>query len=250
LLSHVTLLHGAVPQTILPDSARTVLAPAWSISIEWQYYLLAPFIARWVRSVPGLIFLALVAWLAPRFTPPGWAFMPTQLPFFLIGIASYHLYATFCSAGGQPSRRNLVLVAASLGAAVLMGWNTITLVIWFLAFGSLFSAGEGAFATTLRGVRAFLAHPVLEWLGRVSYPLYLIHYPLIVIFLAGILRLKPTASRLETVTCLFLIGLPLILGAAHLLHKWVEAPGMRISKRFTRVRPAPQPVIVPGALVG
>src|SRR4051812_38172947 len=33
---HVTMLHGAVPQVVLPDSPSAFLVPAWSVSLEWQ----------------------------------------------------------------------------------------------------------------------------------------------------------------------------------------------------------------------
>jgi len=40
--SHFLLLHGLVPETLLPDGNFTFLSQGWSISLEWQFYLLAP----------------------------------------------------------------------------------------------------------------------------------------------------------------------------------------------------------------
>jgi peptidoglycan/LPS O-acetylase OafA/YrhL len=56
LLVHLPMLHGAVPDTILPGSVVAFVAPAWSISLKWQYYLAAP--------LPALI--------CKRFGPVGW----------------------------------------------------------------------------------------------------------------------------------------------------------------------------------
>lgn len=44
IISHITLLQGAVPNAVLKDAPYTVLGQAWSVSVEWQFYLVAPFI--------------------------------------------------------------------------------------------------------------------------------------------------------------------------------------------------------------
>ena len=41
-LAHLTMLHGLVPDRLLPFSDYAFLGQAWSISLEWQFYLIAP----------------------------------------------------------------------------------------------------------------------------------------------------------------------------------------------------------------
>ena len=43
-LAHITLLQGLIPGFLLKDSAYTIVGQAWSISVEWQFYILAPFL--------------------------------------------------------------------------------------------------------------------------------------------------------------------------------------------------------------
>lgn len=45
LLLHLTMFHGIVPDTVLPNSATAFSGPLWSISLEWQFYLVAPVFA-------------------------------------------------------------------------------------------------------------------------------------------------------------------------------------------------------------
>ena len=42
LLCHITLIQGAIPNNVLYNSQFAFLPPAWSLSLEWQFYLLAP----------------------------------------------------------------------------------------------------------------------------------------------------------------------------------------------------------------
>jgi peptidoglycan/LPS O-acetylase OafA/YrhL len=86
LIGHLTLLNGVLPVNALRNSDATLLPPAWSISLEWQYYLLAPLIALFVRSGTGLFILILVALLGRHFSAP-WinthgAFCRSVSPFF------------------------------------------------------------------------------------------------------------------------------------------------------------------------
>lgn len=60
LAAHLTLFFGLIPEKILPYTAVALLAPAWSISLEWQYYLAAPLMARLVCLRAGVIILGLI----------------------------------------------------------------------------------------------------------------------------------------------------------------------------------------------
>ena len=96
-LSHATLLFGLLPKSILPYSTGTLLPPSWSITLEWQYYLVAPAIAWLVRSGTGMLCVVFAVLVGLHYSHvwqnPENAFLPAQLPLFLMGIGSYHLYA-------------------------------------------------------------------------------------------------------------------------------------------------------------
>src|ERR1700712_4823276 len=52
IIAHLTMTHGLFPNGILPDIWVSFLGSAWSLSTEWQFYLLALLLAgrgpRWL----------------------------------------------------------------------------------------------------------------------------------------------------------------------------------------------------------
>ena len=103
LATHVSLTHGLIPANWLPLSSLAFLPPAWSISLEFQLYLVAPFAVWWITrfGFRGLAFLVLVSALifVPQiqetinhiWTPTG-AFLPQKLFFFLVGMTMYFFF--------------------------------------------------------------------------------------------------------------------------------------------------------------
>ena len=58
-LAHILLMQGALPQGALPYAYVTLLGPAWSLSTEWQFYLLIGLITPSRLSAFALALLAL-----------------------------------------------------------------------------------------------------------------------------------------------------------------------------------------------
>ena len=233
-LGHLSLLNGVIPTKLLQDATGTILPPGWSITLEWQYYLLAPIIARWVQSSSRLLVLGGIAFLGEQYAyhwqNPHPAFLPAQLPLFLLGIGSYHVYAHFCATSGSRSARYALAVSVFCCAAMVLRWHSIAMLIWALAFGSILVQGPGFVGRGLAVISRILRHPLLQQLGRVSYPLYLVHWPVILLcfFLLG--QWKPGIASMEAAMWMLLIAPPIFLGAATALHRWVEAPFMKIGR--------------------
>lgn len=234
---HVTLLNGLLTKDFLPGANATLLPPAWSITLEWQYYLIAPFLARGVRSGTGLLVAGLAAWLGHHYSTP-WhntqlSFLPAQLPLFLIGIGSYHFYGGL-SQGPQFRPLTSIYAAVLLLAAALCGWHPVALAAWALGFGCILVRGDDPLARLLALIRRTLLHPWLQHLGKVSFPLYLIHWPVIILLLTVLLKVSPGISSLHALIVMMGLGVPLILIAAELIHRMIEKPGMDFGKKFER----------------
>jgi peptidoglycan/LPS O-acetylase OafA/YrhL len=248
---HVPMLHGAIPETWLPNAAGAFLMPAWSISLEWQFYLIAPLaFALWRRGPLGIAAwcaLAAVAFATRGLWPPfGFdAFLPLRLHLFTIGMASWWLFARVAGRGDAArwAAHAPAAAIAATGAFVAIQCARLgiargttpaawfPLAIWAFAFGVVLAGATGATGPLARGARRLLAARPLERLGVVSYSTYLAHWPVLVACQAAFRALG--ASEPWTLFGLHLaLSLPLVAAASFALHRLVELPGIALGRRL------------------
>ncbi len=235
---HLFMVHGMVPDKVVPNSPSAFLGPAWSISLEWQFYLIAPLLfaglgharARW-RVLAGGLSLGLI-WAAREKLLPKvqlGAFLPYHGEFFLLGIASYFLWKHHGARGGGGPP--MFLLGLLLGAGLY--WladerDLLPVAVWVALLGGLLDlrasperAHGGAFW------KLFTNRPML-FLGRVSYSFYLVHTLVIVLVQSALLRVWPSLSQTGHAVVLLAVTLPLVLLISAALHRWLEVPGQRL----------------------
>lgn len=95
LIAHALMLHGAIPDLILRFSSYTFLLPAWSLSLEWQFYLIAPFVIVLAKTRCGAATLLIASAIGSFLffhgsfgDFPSISFLPGAAPMFAVGIAS------------------------------------------------------------------------------------------------------------------------------------------------------------------
>lgn len=108
LFWHLTMLHGIWPDEVLPSSGTAFIGPAWSVSLEWQFYLIAPLIVWLIRKRPKGVWIFLPIIIigvmanertggfmrtGRHLTYPLKSFLPLMTHFFFIGISSYYLFS-------------------------------------------------------------------------------------------------------------------------------------------------------------
>ena len=246
LALHLSLLHGLVPDNLLFRAQLALLTPAWSLSLEWQFYLLAPLVVLALRRPDTTLLVTAIAlglYLLARKGVPGPYLMPSLLPAsalpFALGIATRLILP------GVPTRRSLPLSLLLLLAVAL---HTLApgqgyLVVWavLVLYMTTQSPIDPLSRIAFRLLHAGLDSRVALWAGRRSYCVYLLHFPILQLLLcaAGAWHL----GYWMTVATLAIAGLPLTLLGADLLHRHVEQPGITLGRtlaaRWHQATPAP-----------
>ncbi|MDE8345092.1 MAG: acyltransferase [Acidocella sp.] len=212
---HLLLLQGVLPACVLPFAWESLLTPAWSLSTEWQFYLLLGLVAprRMAPLCLGLLTLGMADHLI--ILPPCWqfsrAFLPDAAPYFALGLASIGIL----HGPGAARRVDYALFLVCLVCACMIGWHTalnkaLPPLVW-----ALILAVQRHPAGAVLETRPLLA------LGAISYPLYLIHEPL---QRALAMLIAPIAAGRAGVFTLLWLPLALIIPilAAVTLHYSVE----------------------------
>jgi peptidoglycan/LPS O-acetylase OafA/YrhL len=96
IAAHLTMMHGLFPNGVLPDAWNSFLAAGWSLSTEWQFYVLALLLGRTrmdtERLVTVFLLLAALGLAWDTAAPEAWrfsrAFLPNKAQYFALGIAS------------------------------------------------------------------------------------------------------------------------------------------------------------------
>lgn len=250
--AHLVLLHGAIPERLLPGAATAILPPSWSISLEWQFYLVAPIAFLLIRSggqgrAALLVAVAACVILRPRyedwFDPIG-AFLPLHAEMFMLGALSYRCFegALDGRLGGIPRRLPMLVLLALVmltpfGPALSARWAYhygvwVPFGIWGLVFGSILAEVTGQSGILSRTICRFLASRPLTWLGRVSYSTYLSH---LLVLDACTALLVPSGAAIGGRWWAFAMVFPATaagtLLASAVLYRWVEAPGIAMGRR-------------------
>jgi peptidoglycan/LPS O-acetylase OafA/YrhL len=221
-LTHLALLQGAIPDNVLPGSQYMFLAPAWSLSLEWQFYLIAPlWIWAMVRKPALAVTVTLIAaviyklFLWKGFYNP--SFLPGAALWFLIGITTRLVLPSLPKFETYP----LAIALGGFGLAIF-DKNLLALSVWIAVIcylqqpetSPLFDGGIARAA------------------GARSYAVYLLHAPMLGIGL--FFGIKCGLSGLSLMLAVSAFTVIATIAAADAARRWVEQPAIRFGKRVGR----------------
>jgi peptidoglycan/LPS O-acetylase OafA/YrhL len=229
VVAHVFMIHGMFPDNVLPSSPYAFAGQAWSISLEWQFYLIAPLLYWWSARGPWAFAILSVTALAMHYLTLDWptASLPPQLFLFMIGMLSYEVWR---QREKLPSAYVVWLLPAALVLAVAS--RMPALLVWTLVYFLMLATYCGTGGPIVGIVMRTLEHRHFRFLGEISYSLYLSH--MVVLYLAMYL-LAPYALILGKGGHFAILAACVLcasVGGSYLLHRYIERPGIQAGRRL------------------
>ncbi len=177
-----------------PDSQNSVLLHTWSLGVEEQFYLLFPllFMAlfKWfgktglVLLTGGLFVTSLLfgEWMLARDGSAAYFLSPFRLYGLALGALAVILEPYWRGRLGAISSSGVTLAGLLLIAYAATQINVFS---GFPGFDAIYPS-VGSLLVILGGTSTLaallLANSPMRWMGRISYALYLVHWPLIVFY--------------------------------------------------------------------
>jgi peptidoglycan/LPS O-acetylase OafA/YrhL len=223
--------------------------PEWSLSVELVGYAVFPLLAlasTRIHHRPLLAVLAAICLFLPTLAALfatetafnanfAWGALPRMAGAFAGGVLLARLHRL------TPEHQRSVQAHIGAGALLALvaalcvppwGYGLATPLLGLIVYG--LAANRGA-------VSSVMSSPVARWLGRVSFPLYLIQLAVLVWLINKVGNLQPP-ERWAALA----LGLVALFGIAWVLHLYVEQPIHRFARgRFARPAAAPHAGLVP-----
>jgi peptidoglycan/LPS O-acetylase OafA/YrhL len=219
VMAHATMLYGAVPHSLLPSSDMAFNQFAWTISLEWQFYILAPFIVSLIVLRPATAGVVLAAFFAITQWMLGHHWLGSfehstvfdMGGYFAVGIASRMLYPTLADR----------IENAGAALACIIVFYSLTrqhsLAVWSVIYlGLLTPSGKRPSVWTFA-----LESPVSQYFGSRSYSVFLSHF----LTINSAVWLWGTAPGFVPLT---LMVVPSTIVLSEILYRYVEFPGIAL----------------------
>jgi peptidoglycan/LPS O-acetylase OafA/YrhL len=245
ILAHLTMTHGLFPNGVLPDVWVSFLGAAWSLSTEWQFYVLALLTASAGPRKLGIGLLVLATaglawhWSVPESWQFSRAFLANKGHFFALGVASLALV--------QRRRGAVAAYCVTLAVCLVICASRDSLgkllppLVWTVCLLAQMHPGVAG----LRRIAILLGSRPAQYFGAISYCLYLVNEPIHKLIAAGLSQLADGNAVLFTALWVPAAMLLPVLAAAW-LHVYVERPGVRWGRSLAISRVAPVQAVARG----
>lgn len=182
----------------------------WTLGIEFQFYILIG-VVYFLNRTPLFRFIFLILFSLTSFIQfeKSYFLLTTYSPVFAMGIATLHY---------QQTKNKCYLLSLLISGIITYINFDLTIVLLILL----------STAVILLQKRTY---KLLNFMGRISYSLYLIH-PLVLVIITGIIKkLIPSYQQHEILVLCIQLLFALII--ANLLYSLIEKPAIALSKKIS-----------------
>ncbi|HLH97100.1 MAG TPA: acyltransferase [Xanthobacteraceae bacterium] len=247
LIANLFLVQGL---HVLKETSWNV--PSWTISSEFAAYLVFGVLAGsglmrrklffpCALVVGGLAYVGLALERGGLDITYDWGVVRCLAGFFLG--ATVMLPREFEKDRRLQLPMHIAAVASVIAIVLVMslahGWEVVLVIPAFVAAVGLLQTDQGPAARVLM-------HPFVQFLGRISYSIYMVQYVTILVLTISVKRLFKVALTTDPVThkfiilinpwigdALVLVSVLAIVLIAQLTYSWIESPARAFGRRLT-----------------
>lgn len=247
-----TFLVGNWVQALVAYSPASLMAhPLWTVSIEEQFYLLWPLVVR-RASRASIARVAIGLLIAANLSRVLLAFSGASNRFRIINwntvsnVDSIALGVLLALVLKEPPVFSFLRRAALFLVSILAMVGVGGFLLVHKKTGAIIGMPLVAFASagilvSFLGVKNYvIRNPLMQYLGKISYGLYVIHFA--IWLCVAHYFLKESASRYQTLggqTEIAALTLAITIACAAISYKWLETPLLRLKRRYTHVDSRP-----------
>ena len=233
MAAHLPMLHGLVPTALISKVDTSIIGQAWSISVEWQFYLVAPLVywgltGDW-RARLSVIAGALVLFALSKVGPlsSNDAFIGGSVGWFAVGIFSYF--------GFKARERPWPVLVMMVGAALLAGFGVVAQAPGAVLWAGVMLWLIGRVPKAIKPiVEMALTNRVAMTLGNISYSTYVVHMLVIYLSMAALNKMQIASQAYGPL--LIIMTIAGTAGLSFLGYYCVEKPGIDVGAQLARGR--------------
>jgi peptidoglycan/LPS O-acetylase OafA/YrhL len=228
---------------LVPGKQTGIVWASWSIGVEVVFYVLFPVFYFWAKDIfracmllLGAVALAMAFRISlASYSATAVEFFPMSflrhLPIFALGIAAFRFYERFGKHQIRPAEAILLVITLVIFDASALTLDAV--------FDDAYYLQGPWFVALLLGLAvrpvSLLVNKVTKALGKLSYSLYLIHPPLILMMIPIYRRVYAWNLPLDVkywVVVVLTFGV--LITISSLSYRFLEEPGIRLGKRIAR----------------
>lgn len=231
--------------------ANAIAGMSWAVAVEFQFYLIFPFLLTALNKSPAktILGLLLVATIF-RIIAVGHGANPRDISYshligridqFMLGMGAAVLLRSI-----SEKKKTLALL---LGASTLMivvmlyvlnrygGWYSDSQwkIFYPMVEGAVYALFIVSYVGTKNLIPSFIS-PAVAKIGEFSFSIYLLHFPIILIFASKpALQWHPTADpRINLALTICALALPCVLLVSAITYNIIERPFLTRRKRYIK----------------